>query len=68
MTVRFRSRLQFRIGLEAFGNLRIKDVSVRIGAVFLLCNRAVRLCTSWATSQENVDKLCNKLRQLAKAE
>jgi len=28
-------------------------------------HRAVRFCTSWATSQENVDKLCQKLRQLA---
>lgn len=31
-------------------------------------HRAVRFCTSWATSQENVDKLCNKLRELARAE
>ena len=29
-------------------------------------HRAVRFCTSWATSQENVDKLCEKLHQLAK--
>ena len=29
-------------------------------------HRAVRFCTSWATSQENVDKLCQALRQLAK--
>ncbi|MBP3684771.1 MAG: low specificity L-threonine aldolase [Oscillospiraceae bacterium] len=28
-------------------------------------HRAVRFCTSWATSQGNVDKLCNKLRELA---
>ena len=28
-------------------------------------HRAVRFCTSWATTQENVDKLCKKLRELA---
>ena len=26
--------------------------------------RAVRLCTSWATKEENVDKLCQALREL----
>ena len=29
-------------------------------------HRAIRFCTSWATSQENVDKLCRKLQELAK--
>ena len=29
-------------------------------------HRAVRFCTSWATSKENVDKLCQALRELAK--
>ena len=28
-------------------------------------HRAVRFCTSWATSEENVDKLCKALRDLA---
>ena len=28
-------------------------------------HRAVRFCTSWATTQENVEKLCKKLRELA---
>jgi threonine aldolase len=28
-------------------------------------HRAIRFCTSWATTQENVDKLCNALRTLA---
>ena len=27
-------------------------------------HRAVRFCTSWATTQENVDKLCLRLKQL----
>ena len=31
-------------------------------------HRAVRFCTSWATTQENMDKLCAALRALAKAE
>ena len=31
-------------------------------------HRAVRFCTSWATKQENMDKLCDTLRALAKAE
>ena len=31
-------------------------------------HRAVRFCTSWATTQENTDKLCAALRTLAKAE
>ncbi len=29
-------------------------------------HRAVRFCTSWATTQENVDALCNALRELSK--
>ncbi len=29
-------------------------------------HRAVRFCTSWATTQENVDKLCAALRHLVK--
>ena len=29
-------------------------------------HRAVRFCTSWATTEENVDKLCEALRTLAK--
>lgn len=29
-------------------------------------HHAVRFCTSWATKQENVDKLCGALRQLLK--
>jgi len=29
-------------------------------------HRAVRFCTSWATTQENVDKLCAALQNLAK--
>lgn len=29
-------------------------------------HRAVRFCTSWATTQENVDKLCGALKKLAK--
>ena len=29
-------------------------------------HRAVRFCTSWATTEENVDKLCAALKQLAK--
>ncbi len=29
-------------------------------------HRAIRFCTSWATRQENVDKLCTALRNLAK--
>ncbi|MBQ3542506.1 MAG: low specificity L-threonine aldolase [Oscillospiraceae bacterium] len=29
-------------------------------------HRAVRFCTSWATSQENVDRLCDALRQISK--
>ena len=29
-------------------------------------HRAVRFCTSWATTRENVDKLCEALRNLAK--
>jgi len=28
-------------------------------------HRAIRFCTSWATTEENVDKLCNALRTLA---
>jgi threonine aldolase len=28
-------------------------------------HRAVRFCTSWATKEENVDKLCGALRQFA---
>jgi threonine aldolase len=31
-------------------------------------HRAVRFCTSWATTRENMDKLCQTLRDLAKAE
>jgi threonine aldolase len=27
-------------------------------------HRAIRFCTSWATTQENVDKLCQALRSL----
>ncbi len=27
-------------------------------------HRAIRFCTSWATTQENVDKLCQRLREL----
>ena len=27
-------------------------------------HRAIRFCTSWATTQENVDKLCHALRRL----
>ncbi len=30
-------------------------------------HRAIRFCTSWATTQENVDKLCQTLKNLAKA-
>ena len=29
-------------------------------------HRAIRFCTSWATTQENVDKLCDALRKFAK--
>ena len=29
-------------------------------------HRAVRFCTSWATTEENVEKLCNALNTLAK--
>ena len=29
-------------------------------------HRAIRFCTSWATTQENVDALCNTLRKLVK--
>ena len=29
-------------------------------------HRAVRFCTSWATTQENVQKLCDRLHQLCK--
>ena len=29
-------------------------------------HRAIRFCTSWATTEENVDKLCAALRNLAK--
>lgn len=29
-------------------------------------HRAIRFCTSWATKNENVDKLCDTLRKLAK--
>ncbi len=29
-------------------------------------HRAVRLCTSWATKQENVDALCEKLREISR--
>ena len=29
-------------------------------------HRAIRFCTSWATTQENVDKLCEALRRLVK--
>ncbi len=29
-------------------------------------HRAIRFCTSWATTEENVDKLCDLLRSLAK--
>lgn len=29
-------------------------------------HRAVRFCTSWATTRENMDKLCDTLRNLAK--
>lgn len=29
-------------------------------------HRAVRFCTSWATTQENVQKLCDKLNQLCR--
>ena len=29
-------------------------------------HRAVRICTSWATTQENVDLLCKQLRELSK--
>lgn len=29
-------------------------------------HRAIRICTSWATQQENVDKLCKKLIELSK--
>jgi threonine aldolase len=28
-------------------------------------HRAVRFCTSWATTQEAVDELCNELRKLS---
>ena len=29
-------------------------------------HRAIRICTSWATTRENVEYLCRKLRQLSK--
>ena len=29
-------------------------------------HRAIRFCTSWATTEENVDKLCQALRNFAK--
>ena len=29
-------------------------------------HRAIRFCTSWATTEENVDKLCDALRKFAK--
>ena len=29
-------------------------------------HRAIRFCTSWATTQENVDALCNALRNLSR--
>ena len=29
-------------------------------------HRAIRFCTSWATTRENVDALCNTLRKLVK--
>ena len=29
-------------------------------------HRAVRFCTSWATTQENVDALCRDLKKLLK--
>jgi len=29
-------------------------------------HRCIRICTSWATTRENVDKLCNTLKQLCK--
>ena len=29
-------------------------------------HRAIRFCTSWATTEENVDKLCEALKNLAK--
>ena len=28
-------------------------------------HRAIRFCTSWATTEENVDKLCAALRKFA---
>ena len=28
-------------------------------------HRAIRFCTSWATKEENVDKLCDALRKFA---
>ena len=31
-------------------------------------HRCVRFCTSWATKEENVDALCNRLRQLCAGE
>ncbi len=30
-------------------------------------HRAIRFCTSWATTQESVDALCNAMRRIAKA-
>ena len=29
-------------------------------------HRAIRICTSWATTQENVDALCDRLKKLSK--
>jgi len=29
-------------------------------------HRAIRFCTSWATTEENVDALCAAIRKLAK--
>ena len=30
-------------------------------------HRCIRICTSWATTQENVDKLCDALKNLCRA-
>ena len=30
-------------------------------------HRAIRICTSWATTKENVEKLCRDLRRVAEA-
>jgi len=50
---------------NVLGELEKEFVFSQMGAIDAN-HRAIRICTSWATCRENVELLCEKLRELSK--